>query len=167
MPRSQTLRSPSPYAVLGVTPADDFATIRAAWRRLVKRWHPDVCKAAPDEAVRRLTAVNDAFDSLSVIHKRRQPAGERPDCAARDQSASRREAAPGMRQPRPDPQPAPARTAPPRTATAPGSGPRQTADARPQPHPPRRVPRHPAQDHFAIARGMFSAPPTARVQAFA
>ena len=59
------------YAALGVAPTDDFDTIRAAWRRLVRTHHPDV--AGPGSTP-RLAAINDAFDTLR--HHRTLTAGE-------------------------------------------------------------------------------------------
>ncbi|SNS33950.1 J domain-containing protein [Antarctobacter heliothermus] len=52
------------YTVLGVTPEDDFATIRKAWVRLVKANHPDALGGDIDTATRRLSRINDAYDSL-------------------------------------------------------------------------------------------------------
>lgn len=52
------------YTVLGVTPEDDFATIRKAWVRLVKENHPDALGGDTDTATQRLGRINDAYDSL-------------------------------------------------------------------------------------------------------
>lgn len=52
------------YTVLGVTPEDDFATIRKAWVRLVKANHPDALGGDIETATRRLSRINDAYDSL-------------------------------------------------------------------------------------------------------
>ena len=67
---SRRNHSPSPYEILGVSPLDDFTTIRAAWRRLVKTCHPDVWYGTAEEATARLMAVNDAYDLISVLHNR-------------------------------------------------------------------------------------------------
>jgi len=59
-----------PYEVLGVPPDADMATIRAAWRRLVRRSHPDhmIARGVPEEAIRlaqeRMVAINDAWEKI-------------------------------------------------------------------------------------------------------
>ncbi|MEM6385893.1 MAG: J domain-containing protein [Pseudomonadota bacterium] len=53
----------NPFDVLGVTPADDILTIRAAWRAKVRALHPDQAKNKA-EATSRLAEVNAAFDAL-------------------------------------------------------------------------------------------------------
>lgn len=53
----------SDYEVLGVKPTDDFATVRRAWRTLVRTYHPDAFegdKAAANEFLARLNAAYDA-----------------------------------------------------------------------------------------------------------
>lgn len=52
------------FEILGVTPTDDFATIRRAWIRLVKANHPDVAGGDPVELTRKLTELNEAYDAL-------------------------------------------------------------------------------------------------------
>ncbi|WP_417207402.1 J domain-containing protein [Antarctobacter sp.] len=73
------IASQQAYAVLGVTPLDDFATIRKAWVRLVKENHPDALGGDIETATRRLSRINDAYDSLRWhnpeklrIHKARE-----------------------------------------------------------------------------------------------
>jgi hypothetical protein len=51
------------YDTLGVSPCDDFATIRRAWRGHVRALHPDRC-AEPADAAARLATINDAYDAL-------------------------------------------------------------------------------------------------------
>ncbi len=59
-----------PYTVLGVAPGDDAATIKAAWRRLMRENHPDAVQAQgmPPEFVevanRRMAAINAAWDRI-------------------------------------------------------------------------------------------------------
>ena len=59
-----------PFAVLGVAPGADEATLRAARRRLAKQTHPD--RAGGDTA--RMEQVNAAFDArvgtLAAISRR-------------------------------------------------------------------------------------------------
>ena len=95
------------YAVLGVTPEDDFATIRKAWVRLVKENHPDALGGDIETASRRLARINDAYDSLRWhspqklrIHKKREEKRlrEENDRRVRQQDARRTrrpKAAPG------------------------------------------------------------------------
>jgi len=54
----------SAYKTLGVTPEDDFATIRRAWIRLVKVHHPDVTGGDIEEGTRKLAELNNAYDAL-------------------------------------------------------------------------------------------------------
>lgn len=49
-----------PYAVLGVDPGASDAEIRAAYRRLVKRYHPDH-NGGSEESERRFEEVQDAY----------------------------------------------------------------------------------------------------------
>ncbi len=49
------------YAVLGVDPAADDATIAAAYRVLARRFHPDI---AGESATRRMMRINAAWDML-------------------------------------------------------------------------------------------------------
>lgn len=52
------------YAVLGVQPKDDFATIRRAWTNLVKEHHPDAMTGDTRDTTARLTEINEAYDAL-------------------------------------------------------------------------------------------------------
>lgn len=62
--------SPDPYSVLGVDPEDDFDTIRARFRALVRQNHPDqmIARGVPEEAVKladtRLKAINAAWEAV-------------------------------------------------------------------------------------------------------
>ncbi len=58
-----------PYTVLGVQRTDDEATIRAAYRKLAKKFHPDVNPGKP-EAAERFKAIASAYDLLSDADKR-------------------------------------------------------------------------------------------------
>lgn len=59
-----------PYAILGVPPGTDLATIRVRYRELVREHHPDrlIARGVPAEFVRvandRLAAINAAFDQI-------------------------------------------------------------------------------------------------------
>ena len=61
----------SPYDVLGLTPHDDEATIKARHRKLVRENHPDLLigrgrpAAMVEVATRRLAAINAAYDTIA------------------------------------------------------------------------------------------------------
>ena len=63
------------YKILGVSPSDDLATIKKAYRKLVKQYHPDIIQAqGADEdyiqdATRKIQEINDAYE---LIKKQRQ-----------------------------------------------------------------------------------------------
>ncbi len=54
----------TPYEILGVSAFDDRATIRSAWKRLVRENHPDRCPADAARLTRRLAELNAAYDKL-------------------------------------------------------------------------------------------------------
>lgn len=60
-----------PYVVLGVGRDADEATIKAAWRRLVRENHPDrmIAQGMPEEAIdlatNEVAAINAAYDEIS------------------------------------------------------------------------------------------------------
>jgi curved DNA-binding protein CbpA len=47
--------APDYYAMLGVTPDADHAVIRAAWKALLRKYHPDTAQGVPDAADRTRT----------------------------------------------------------------------------------------------------------------
>ncbi len=58
-----------PYEILGVQRSDNEAAIRAAYRKLAKRHHPDVNPGKP-EALERFKEISTAYDLLSDKDKR-------------------------------------------------------------------------------------------------
>lgn len=76
-----------PYAILGLDRKCTEAQVRAAYRVLVKRHHPDINPDSPD-ATRRAQELNRAYETL--IHPERRAAHDRESAATR----TRREAAP-------------------------------------------------------------------------
>jgi curved DNA-binding protein CbpA len=58
------------YRRLGIGPDADGATIKTAFRRLARRYHPDVTK--DKKAARRFLAIREAYDVLSDPHKRQE-----------------------------------------------------------------------------------------------
>ena len=65
------------YAVLGVGPIADYATIRGQYRRLVKRYHPDVNKGEEAWAAEKFLLVTRSYEVLSDPLRRRQYDKER------------------------------------------------------------------------------------------
>lgn len=76
------------FCVLGVSPGDDDATIRKAWRALVRSYHPDTARHDPVGANKRLTDINVAFDAVCActpedIEKLQAAAAHRASLAER------------------------------------------------------------------------------------
>ncbi len=71
--------------ILGVSAQDDPATVRAAWRRLVRIYHPDVAAGNRKQAAVRLAEINAAYDLLRA-------AGRDPKGGAGAESRRRAEA---------------------------------------------------------------------------
>ncbi len=63
------------YAVLGLPPGADDATIRLAYRRLARRYHPDI---AGDENLQLMQTLNQAYRTLSDPERRRIYDASRP-----------------------------------------------------------------------------------------
>ncbi|WP_223423703.1 J domain-containing protein [Tateyamaria pelophila] len=53
------------FKILNVKPGCDDATLRKAWRALVRTYHPDMAKADPKRANQRLAEINAAWDLVS------------------------------------------------------------------------------------------------------
>jgi DnaJ-class molecular chaperone len=58
------------YQVLGVDPDAELRTIRSAYRRLVRRYHPDV--ARNKDAGKRFLVIQEAYEILSDPERRRE-----------------------------------------------------------------------------------------------
>jgi curved DNA-binding protein CbpA len=58
------------YAILGVLPSAEDVVIRAAYRALANRYHPDKFEGSADEATRRMQEINIAYAILSDAIKR-------------------------------------------------------------------------------------------------
>ncbi len=58
------------YKILGVSPNDDMATIKKAYRKLVRQYHPDIIKAQGkdeaylQEATRKTQEINEAYELI-------------------------------------------------------------------------------------------------------
>jgi DnaJ domain len=108
--------TPDYYALLDVPPDADEATIRLAYRRLARLYHPDVAGSGSLERMQRL---NVAYRTLSDPERRRTYDLSRPVAPAR-QRPTHVTAAP---QPPPRPQPIPSRPIPPGSTTVDIAGP--------------------------------------------
>lgn len=56
------------YAIMGVKPTDDLKTIKTAYRRLARKYHPDVSKETDAEA--RFKEIAEAWEVLSDEQRR-------------------------------------------------------------------------------------------------
>lgn len=58
------------YSILGVPVTADQAEIKAAWKKLIKQWHPDVCRLADAQA--RFIECSEAYQVLNDEYARRR-----------------------------------------------------------------------------------------------
>jgi curved DNA-binding protein CbpA len=58
------------YAILGVLPSADIVVIRAAFRSLAQKYHPDKWAGDPSEANQRMRELNEAYEVLSDERRR-------------------------------------------------------------------------------------------------
>ncbi|WP_295444726.1 J domain-containing protein [uncultured Thiodictyon sp.] len=58
------------YATLGLTPSADAVVVRAAYKALAQRYHPDKMGVTPDTAGLRMAELNEAYGVLSDPAKR-------------------------------------------------------------------------------------------------
>lgn len=84
--------SPTLYGVLGVSQTASATDLKAAWKRLIRQWHPDVCQE-PD-AADQFRAIQEAWDILSDQNKRlRYDAGMALEATCRAQGPRNRHVA--------------------------------------------------------------------------
>jgi DnaJ-class molecular chaperone len=88
------------YATLGVTRDADVIVIRAAYRALAKRYHPDTAKEPKETAEAVFRKINEAYEILSDARRRAahdfyldQRAATKPDRRTYDSYFDRRAAA--------------------------------------------------------------------------
>lgn len=70
------------YRELGLAPGCSDAEVKAAWRRLAARWHPD--RNTSPQALRKIQRINRALEEIRVA--RRMDAAEAPAPAAGDEA---------------------------------------------------------------------------------
>lgn len=75
-----------PYKILQVDPEAEDEVIQAAYRRLARKYHPDLAETA--EAASRMAAINAAWEMLGEPAARQAFDRERSAAAARPSSAS-------------------------------------------------------------------------------
>jgi curved DNA-binding protein CbpA len=66
------------YSVLDVHPSAEFEVIESSYRRLAKKYHPDIYTGSKDEAERIMSDLNEAMRILSNKHLRHSYNAERP-----------------------------------------------------------------------------------------
>lgn len=140
-------KSPSSFEILGVSPWDDYATIRAAYKRLVRQAHPDASLFNRPQRSARLAELNAAFDNLRNHVPLRGP---RPDTC---QPKSAQTKARSTQR---------AQTAPPKRPTAPRS--ERKAPKTPPLSPQQTRALRSAAQGFDIARMATTAPHRPRVE---
>ncbi|MGK0235657.1 MAG: curved DNA-binding protein CbpA [Psychroserpens sp.] len=60
------------YAILGVLPSAEIIVIKAAYKALIKVYHPDRCKSSKEAAHARTIELNEAYVALSDVSKRKE-----------------------------------------------------------------------------------------------
>lgn len=60
------------YAILGVHPTAEPTVIRAAYKALAQKYHPDKSQAEHAESDRLMKDINEAYNTLSVANKRNE-----------------------------------------------------------------------------------------------
>ncbi len=59
------------YKILGIEPTDDENKIKQAYKKLVKRWHPDLNENSP-ESKQMMKDINEAYEVLSDFRLRNE-----------------------------------------------------------------------------------------------
>ena len=57
------------YKILGVAEFESAENIKIAYRKLARKWHPDIA-SNKDEAILKFKEINEAYQTLSDEHKR-------------------------------------------------------------------------------------------------
>jgi DnaJ-class molecular chaperone len=59
------------YKILDITPESDVATIKSAYRKMARTWHPDVNDNS-QESIIKFKEITEAYEVLTDTHKRNQ-----------------------------------------------------------------------------------------------
>jgi hypothetical protein len=65
----------SPHHVLGIAPDAEPEVVEAAYRALMKKYHPDRWRGSPNEATQRAQDINAAYAALRTGHAALSPPG--------------------------------------------------------------------------------------------
>jgi curved DNA-binding protein CbpA len=84
------------YKILGVLPEAEDVVIKAAYKALAQRYHPDKWSGDPAEANRRMASINEAYGVLSDTAKRKQYDQSRSDAYQPDDETGINDAAEGI-----------------------------------------------------------------------
>ena len=65
----QTKRTTPAYDILGCTPSDSDETVKYQYRRLVKRYHPDLVSSeqSVEDAKQKIQQINNAYDTVKKL----------------------------------------------------------------------------------------------------
>lgn len=63
-----------PYKVLGISPDASDEEVKAAYRRLAKKYHPDL-NPGDENAARRMNEINAAYDQIKNPQPQQEPGG--------------------------------------------------------------------------------------------
>ena len=74
------------YSILGVSPTADIIVIRAAYKALVKVFHPDKYTGSAEDAHNKTVQLNEAFEILSNTSTRKKYDDERANNAYKEQA---------------------------------------------------------------------------------
>ncbi len=66
-----------PYVILGITPGADETEIKSAYRRLAKRYHPDLFPG-DQKAMGKFREICEAYDQIRTARRDPQPATRKP-----------------------------------------------------------------------------------------
>jgi curved DNA-binding protein CbpA len=81
------------FRLLGVAPDATPEAVRAAWRAMVRAYHPDQYRGDKEAASRRLAELNAAFDVVSAAQPKTSVKSSRQRATAQSDRDARRRAA--------------------------------------------------------------------------
>jgi curved DNA-binding protein CbpA len=74
------------YSILGVSPTADIIVIKAAYKALVKVFHPDKYTGSAEDSHNKTVQLNEAFEVLSNTSTRKKYDDERANNAYKEQA---------------------------------------------------------------------------------